>query len=277
MASLITLAQTHYENFPVGSRFIPKKYREVIHLIYAFARVADDIADEGNAAPAVKIEKLNQWERMLLLSVEGNASDEFFKKLSIVIKQFRLEVRHLQDLLVAFRKDAENLQYETFNDVLQYCKYSANPIGRLMLEIFQCSNETTIPLSDKICTALQLTNFWQDISVDTRRNRFYIPLGELQAYKLSLDNVKNRDTFPPFRLLMKHQVERTEKLFEEGKELFYHVPEDFRLELQLIWYGGMRVLDKIKKLDYDTRTERPMLTLLDKAVIFSNAIMAGKH
>jgi len=273
MDSLSKLAQTHYENFPVGSWFIPKKYREVIHLVYAFARVADDIADEGSESSAERIERLNEWERMLLHSVKGEPTSEFFSRLADSVERFHLSVHHFQNLLAAFRKDSENDTYETFDDVVEYCKYSANPIGRLMLEIFNCSNEHTIEMSDNICTALQLTNFWQDISVDTRRNRFYIPLVELKAHGLRLNDLRNRDNSSSFLRLMKLQIERTEKLFEKGKQLFHHVPKDFKFELKMIWHGGMCILEKIKRMNYDTRVARPILTGRDKVVVLLKTLV----
>ena len=271
MNSFHELARNHYENFPVGSWFIPKKYREVIHLVYAYARVADDIADEGSDSSLQRIEKLHEWEQLLVESVAGKPADDFFVRLTVGIESFHLPVHHFQDLLAAFRKDAENLSYETFDDVLGYCHYSANPIGRLMLAIFNCSTEETIRLSDNICTALQLANFWQDISVDTRRNRFYIPLVELKEHGLCLNDLSTGEHRPAFQKLMKLQIERTEKLFEEGKPLVNLVPKDFRGELKLIWHGGMRVLEKIKKINYDTRMVRPSLTYSDKALTLVRA------
>ena len=266
MNPLLQLARNHYENFPVGSWLISSKYREVIHLVYAYARVADDIADEGSESSFERIEKLNEWEQFLMESVRGKPADDFFVRLAAASERFHLPVCHFQDLLVAFRKDAENLNYETFDDLMEYCRYSANPIGRLMLAIFDCSTAQTVQLSDSICTALQLTNFWQDISVDTRRNRFYIPLVELKEHGLRLNDLSTGEHRPAFQKLMKLQIDRTEKLFEEGKPLIDLVPKDFQRELELIWRGGMRVLKKIKKVNYDTRMVRPTLTFSDKIV-----------
>ncbi len=258
--SLLHLAQKHYENFPVGSWLLSKKLRKPIHLIYAFARVADDIADEGNLGERERIQRLNEWEQLLLRSLNATATDVFFRNLAEAIHKFDLPVRYFQDLLVAFRKDSSNPTYSTFDEVLDYCRYSANPIGRLLLALFNCSNDENERYSDKICTALQLTNFWQDISVDTRRNRFYIATTELQQFGLTISDLVHNEKRIEFRQLMKFQVERTRGIFEDGKPLLSNVGREFRKELRFIYLGGTKILDKIEALDFDTRRNRPALT-----------------
>ncbi|MDD8017175.1 MAG: squalene synthase HpnC [Bacteroidota bacterium] len=271
---LLQLAAKHYENFPVGSVFIPRKYRTPIHLIYAFVRVADDIADEGSLNSQERIEKLNGWGSLLQQAIQGRPSDGFFEKLAAVIATHELPVQLFEDLLTAFRKDAENVLYQSFDDVLDYCTYSANPIGRLLLKIFHCSNEETERLSDDICTALQLTNFWQDISVDTRRNRFYIARDEFQQYRLSLIDLYSDMHKDRFVELMKYKIEWTKNLFESGKPLFHAVPKSFRYELKLTWHGGMRVLKKIEEQGYDTRLLRPKLETKDKLLIAAQSLLS---
>ncbi|MBI2429387.1 MAG: squalene synthase HpnC [Ignavibacteriales bacterium] len=260
--NLLNLAHKHYENFPVGSWLLPKKYREPIHLIYAFARVADDIADEGMQSPEVRIRQIDEWEQMLLQSTNGSAPDSFFRKLAEVIEQFGLPHSYFQDLLIAFRRDSANPHYETFNEVLDYCRYSANPIGRLLLKLFNCSNDENEQYSDKICTALQLTNFWQDISVDTRRNRFYIATTDLQRFDLTFSDILRNEKRNEFRQMMKLQVERTRRMFKEGEPLLSKVNPHFRKELRFIYLGGSKILDKIELLDFDTSAVRPALTKL---------------
>ncbi|MBP6671801.1 MAG: squalene synthase HpnC [Bacteroidetes bacterium] len=266
------LAQQHYENFPVGSFFIPKRYRRPIHLIYAFSRVADDIADEGNMLPETRIASLDAWERTLEKALGGEKEDDFFTELAAVIREFDLSPQLLKDLLIAFRKDASNPRYDSFDEVLEYCRYSANPIGRLLLQIFKCSNETTEKYSDHICTALQLANFWQDISVDTGRNRFYIPRLELSKFELSESDITASSNQEAFTSLMKHLVERTEAILIEGKTLLDIAPKVLRFEMRLIWHGGMTILQKIRSAEYDTRHFRPALTKIDKAAIFFKAL-----
>lgn len=266
------LARQHYENFPVGSYFIPKRYRRPIHLIYAFSRVADDIADEGNMLQETRIASLDAWERSLDRALGGETEDDFFTDLAEVIREFRLSPDLLKDLLIAFRKDASNPRYASFDELLEYCRYSANPIGRLLLQIFDCSNDKTQQYSDRICTALQLANFWQDISVDTGRNRFYIPQSDLDKFGISQQDLSNGSNPEAFIAMMKFQVERTEAFLMEGKPLLVLTAKDLRLEMKLIWYGGMTILQKIKAAGYDTRLKRPALTSVDKIVILFKAL-----
>jgi squalene synthase HpnC len=266
------LAQQHYENFPVGSFFIPKRYRRPIHLIYAFSRVADDIADEGNMLPETRIASLDAWERSMEKALHGETEDDFFTELAAVIREFELSPQLLKDLLIAFRKDASNPRYDSFDELLEYCRYSANPIGRLLLQIFKCSNADTERYSDRICTALQLANFWQDISVDTGRNRFYIPRLELSKFGLSESDITASSNQEAFKALMKHLVERTEAFLNEGKPLLDIAPKVLRFEMRLIWHGGMTILQKIRSVQYDTRFFRPALTKIDKAAIFFKAL-----
>lgn len=266
------IAKTHYENFPVGSFLLPKQFREEIQLVYTFARVADDLADEGMMKPEERIERIDEWQMQLHKAIRGKNSGQFFTKLANTIQKHNLSLQLLDELLIAFRKDAANVQYDTFDELLEYCRYSANPIGRLILQIFDCSNEKTNRFSNYICTALQLSNFWQDISVDTRRNRFYIPQSELRHFGLQNSDLRSNGKKDIFRALMKMQIDRTRNLFEDGKPLFLMVAKDFRFELKLTWYGGMRILEKIEAMDFDTRIDRPMLTTIDKVLVLFRAM-----
>jgi len=269
--NMMTLASRHYENFPVGSLFVRKRFREAIHLIYAFARTADDLADEGTMTTAERMAQLDAMQAALHAAVQGDTSDPYFTKLAAAIKRHDLAVKPFDVLIGAFRQDAGNPIYSTFDDVLGYCKMSANPIGKLMLQLFECANITTIRFSDHICTALQLTNFWQDISVDTRRNRFYIPLSDLEECKVKFDDLHTLENTKNVRVLMKVQVKRARRSYLDGKALFGIISRGFRFELRLIWHGGMRMLEKIEKLNFDTRTVRPTLNAWDKFVVFIRA------
>ncbi len=265
--SIENIAKTHYENFPVGSLLIPKRYREPIHLVYMFARVADDFADEGTMSDAERILKLQEWQMQLHLAVNGESSIGLFKQLSKVLEEFHIPLQLFDDLITAFKNDVSNPEYQTFEEVLGYCNFSANPIGRILLRIFDCSSEETDRLSDAICTALQLTNFWQDISVDTRRNRIYIPLSDLQSYAIQSSDLQTIRNAESFRELMKLEIKRTRDLFMTGKPLFALVNRQFRFELKMIWHGGMRILEKIEAQNFETRISRPTLNLFDKIVI----------
>jgi squalene synthase HpnC len=270
--SLHLLAKKHYENFPVGSVFIKKQFREPIHLIYAFARVADDISDEGTMSVAERLTKLNRWEMLLVNARDGKPEGDFFASLSDVMHRFKIPLQLFTDLLHAFKKDAENPVYSSFSEVLEYCTYSANPIGRMLLKIFDCSNEQTERYSDAICTALQLTNFYQDISIDTGRNRLYIAREELDRFHITRDDLRTGTKNDKFAGLMKEKVVWTKTLFESGKPLVTQVRKDFQFELKLIWLGGMRILEKIEALQYDTRSVRPQLTGRDNISIFFKAL-----
>ncbi len=275
--SLENLAKSHYENFPVGSFLLPKKYRTPIHLIYAFARVADDIADEGMERPAERLRRLDEWQGSLHEAFSGRPRDEFFRALAAAVGSFGLSRSHFDDLITAFREDADHRPYAAFDDVLRYCRFSANPIGRLMLELFGCANERTVVWSDHICTALQLMNFWQDISVDTGRNRFYICESDLTLFGLSRSDLGSNAKSESFRKLMEKNLRRTEQLFQDGLPLFTAVPKHFRFELRWVWHGGMRIGEKIAARGFDTRTFRPSLSLIDHGIIFTRALRTKEY
>ena len=266
------LASKHYENFPVGSFAMPARFRRPIRLIYSFARVADDIADEGNEPAADRIQRLNIWSDLLHRSLEESTEYAVLNELAVEIQKRKLPVRLFDDLMIAFRKDCENHLYQSYEEVLEYCTYSANPIGKLLLHIFHCFNEENERFSDDICTALQLTNFWQDISIDTRRNRFYIARNEFEQFGFSIADLQRNTRKKEFVDFMKYKIEWTKGLFESGKPLIRNVPLVFRLELKLIWNGGMRILEKIEESGYDTRAFRPVVGRKDKLSIFFKAL-----
>lgn len=265
--SLLSLARTHYENFPVGSIFLTKELRKPIQLVYAFARVADDIADEGDASKETRLTLLDEWENQLKRGLAGGKSDNFFKELADMIPKYAVPPSLLSDLIVAFRMDARGTEYDTFDDLEFYCKHSANPIGRIVLHILGCANDSNCKLSDAICTALQLTNFWQDLSVDIQRNRHYIPNEDCRRFGVTNEDLRADGGTGKVRQLLKYQVERTKKLFLEGKPLIQSINKNFAFELKMTLYGGMRVLEKIEIMQYETRRRRPTLSKLDWAAI----------
>ncbi|HEY5614867.1 MAG TPA: squalene synthase HpnC [Bacteroidota bacterium] len=265
------LTRRHYENFPVASLFLPKEKRKHVAALYAFARTADDFADEPGMTPAERIEAVNDWEEKLLLSRTVPARHPVFVALSHTIERFEIPVDLLRNLLHAFRSDVTTSRYETFEQVLQYCQYSANPVGRLVLILFNYRSELLMQYSDSMCTALQLTNFWQDLSVDLLKNRVYLPQEDLRRFQYTEDELFAGEATENFRNLMKFQVKRTEELFRKGKPLLTEVGKDLSLELRLTWNGGMRILRKIEQLNYNVLTQRPVLTGIDKAsVLFSS-------
>lgn len=301
-ASACTRAQTfgHYENFPVASWLIPKRLRQHVCNIYAFARTADDFADEPQFA-GQRMERLQEWRGFLHQCALGalhherseapprhceevRSTDEaisltplppVFIALRETIREFQLPVSLLNDLLTAFMLDVTKPRYATFHEVLHYCRHSANPVGRLILHLFGYGNEHWMTLSDAICTALQLANFWQDVAIDLQKNdgngRIYIPQEDLARYGVSNDDFFARQPTQAVRELMAFQVERTEQMFQRGRALCDLVPHPrLRWQLRLTWLGGMRILHKIRRNHYDV-FQRPTLTPIDWATLLLRA------
>jgi hydroxysqualene synthase len=259
-----TIARQHYENFPVASWFVSKEIRKYVWTIYAFARIADDYADEPGFTLAERMDNLNQWEQYLDECYNGNPTHRVFAALAETVERFQIPHELFQSLLTAFRADVTVKRYETYEDVHAYCRNSANPIGRLLLLLLNYRSEKMIRLSDSICTALQLTNFWQDVSVDLQKDRIYLPLEELEEFGYSEQDLFNQKVNDRFRNLMAFQVRRTADLFVDGKPLLSMVGKDLSMELKLTWNGGTRILQRIHKQNYDVLTKRPALSVLDK-------------
>jgi squalene synthase HpnC len=267
------LARDHYENFPVASLLVPKEKRRHIYAIYSFARIADDYADEPGLTPAERVNSIVEWEEQLIDAYRGHAHHPVFVALQETVDRFEIPVDLFQRLLRAFRSDVTTHRYDSFENVLEYCENSANPIGRLMLLLFNYRSETTMEFSDSICTALQLTNFWQDVSVDLKKDRVYIPLDEIREFGYSEEELVGLHCSQAFKELMCYQVERTEQMFQEGRPLLSEVGSDLRMELNLTWKGGMRILKKIEQQDYNVLACRPSLSLLDKtSILFSSLV-----
>lgn len=267
------LAKSHYENFPVASLFIPKEKRPYLWSIYAFARVADDFADEGEASADTRLEQLEGWEEHLDECYEGKASHPVFVALRETAQRCNIPKKALADLLTAFRMDVTQKRFGTFNDLLYYCKHSANPIGQLVLYVFNNAADRTLALSDCICTALQLANFWQDVSVDWKKGRVYIPLEDMERFGYTERDLESRIADERFRKLMAFEVDRTRELFAVGKPLLREAARELHLELSLTWQGGMRILEKIERLQYDVLHARPALSLWDKLSILSTSLL----
>jgi squalene synthase HpnC len=271
---LRSLALRHYENFPVGSFLLPRSLRKPVHLIYAYARVADDIADEGSESEAVRLEQLDRWEGLFLAALDGRESDEFFHDLATIVIEREIPQQLFLDLVMAFRMDARSTRYETFDDILSYCRHSANPIGRMLLRLCGDASEGSAALSDALCTALQLTNFWQDLSLDTNRDRLYIPREDFSRFGCSAGDLR-RPVTPGSGMykLIEFEVGRTHGLFDAGKILIESCPRPLRLEVALTWHGGTRVLEKIAALGFNTTQIRPTLSIGDKWRIFVRALL----
>ena len=268
------IARSHYENFPVASRFVPKEIRKHVWTIYAFARIADDYADEPGFTLAERMDNLNQWEQYLDECYTGNPTHRVFAALAETVDRFQIPFELFQNLLSAFRADVTVKRYETFEDLLAYCRNSANPIGRMVLLLLNYRSEAMMRLSDSICTALQLTNFWQDVSVDLQKDRIYLPLEDLEEFDYSEQDLLNRKVNDHFYSLMAFQVRRTAELFVEGKPLLSMVGKDLSRELKLTWSGGTRILQKIHDQNYDVLTKRPTLTRLEKLELLFRSFLS---
>lgn len=251
--------KTHYENFPVASLFLPRRVRPAIDAIYAFSRVADDFADEKQFH-GQRMARLSEWESYLN---QDEPTHPIFVALKDAMRTFNIPKSLFLDLLAAFKQDVVKSRYQSFRDVLEYCRHSANPIGRMVLTVCGEANEATLRLSDAVCTALQLANFWQDVAVDAKKDRIYLPEDELQIYGVGeLDLFAGKMT-KDFKKLLKFQVERTREFFRMGHGIGLTVRGRLGIELRLTWLSGMRILDLIERNDYDVFQRRPMLSKSD--------------
>ncbi len=267
----VRLARNHYENFPVGSLLIPKSLRPHVCALYAFARRADDIADE-DFPEAERLPALKAWGELLEKCQRGRVNHPVFVALKETLREFNLPVQLLHDLLTAFKMDVVTQRHGSFEDLLHYCKHSANPVGRLVLHLFGYREESLMVLSDSICTSLQLANFWQDVSVDLDKGRIYLPQEDMARFSYTEAQLMARECTPAFRDLMRFQVDRSAQGFLQGAELVRYLTGRLRLEIKCTLLGGLGVLEKIRELNYDTLSRRPHFQGKDKARIFFQAL-----
>lgn len=261
-AACLTRAREHYENFPVASLLLPKDKRRCVAAIYAFAREADDFADEARH-DGRRLVLLSDWRARLERAARGEADDPIFIALADTIARHQLPVQLLHDLISAFEQDVRISAYETFADVLAYCRLSANPVGRLVLHLFGRTSPGLLEQSDAICTALQLTNFWQDVAVDRDKGRCYIPQEDMRQFGCTDAAIREGAATPAFVAMMRFEVERTRALFLRGSRLPLTVGGRLGFELRLVRLGGMRVLDKIERAGCDVFKRRPQLRAAD--------------
>jgi len=268
------LARSHYENFPVGSVLVPKRLRKHFYSIYAFARTADDFADEGyteNYTEQDRLELLEEWRAMLIASDAGRATHPIFVALAETRSQFKLPITLFEDLISAFKQDVTKRRYQSLDELLDYCRRSANPIGRLILLLFGHRDEQLHKLSDDICTALQLANHWQDVRIDLAKDRVYLPAEDLARFQVSYGDLSRGNADDSFKQLMKYEVARARELFARGKPLCLVAKGRLGLELRAVWLGGFSILDRIEANDYDVFTRRPVITSTDKLRILLGA------
>ena len=257
-------ARSHYENFPIGSWLLPRRLRRDLAAVYAFARIGDDLADEGDAAPAERIAALDALEARLVRAVEdpGAPVEPVLLALGHTVRAHALPLAPFRDLLTAFRRVAAGAtrRFATFAEVLEYCRCSANPVGRIVLGLFGYLDDARAARSDDVCTALQLTNFWQDVRGDlAERDRVYIPGEDLDRFAGSRDALASGRTTPALRDCLAFEVERTRALFARGVALADLVDGRLRREVRLFVAGGTAILDRIVAADYDVLAARPKL------------------
>lgn len=271
----LNFAKQHYENFPVVSWLIPKGLRKHIAIIYWFARIADDYADEGIFSDEERLEKLNLFEASLTELLKGNINSHFEAALYNTITERNLSAQLFYDLLSAFKQDALKKRYKNFSEVLEYCSKSANPIGRLILELFNVRNDEAFFYSDKICTALQLTNFLQDLKVDFRKGRIYLSEDEMKLFSVSEEDFDSSKINPNLSALLEHNVNRTQEMFNEGKKLLNYLHGKLKLEIRWTILGGEEILNKIRRSDFNVLNKPPRLTKKDFGVLFIKSFLSN--
>ena len=263
------LAISSYENFNVGSWFIKRKLRPHFFSVYAFCRLVDDLGDEVEGD---RLALLDRWEEELKLCYGGSPSLVWFQALQQTIREFDIPCEPFLRLIEANRRDQRESDYRDFEHLKEYCTYSATPVGHLVLYLYGYFSEQMARLSDHTCIALQLANFWQDVSRDFDKGRVYIPKSDMDDFGVDVATIRDRNPTDSFRDLMEFQVSRTREMFEAGYELHDHLEQDFRLEFSAITAGGLSVLDSIAALDYDTLTVRPTVKRTQKIRIMLSIV-----
>ncbi|MGE3807893.1 MAG: squalene synthase HpnC [Gemmataceae bacterium] len=264
------LARTHYENFSVASVLLPRRLVRHFHNVYAYCRWADDLADEAGGGKHA-LELLRWWRGELLRCYAGEACHPVMVALQDTIARFRIPRGPFLDLLFAFEQDQLVKRYQGYEQLLGYCKHSANPVGRLVLYLFETHDEAKGAWSDQICTALQLTNFWQDVARDLDIGRVYLPVEDLRAFGYGEEDLHARRFTPEFRELMCFEVERARDLFYRGMPLLDELPEEYRPTLELFVTGGLRILRKIESIGYNVWLRRPVLSKWEKVALIGTA------
>ena len=253
------LARTHYENFLVASVLLPRRLHQPFVNVYAFCRTADDLADESATAP-LALQQLEAFQQKLDAVFEGDPGEGLFLALRHTVEQFQLAKQPFDDLLDAFRQDQRKSRYETFGEVLDYCRRSANPVGRMVLTLAQCDDDGNAKLSDSICTGLQLANFLQDIAEDYQRGRIYLPADQMDRFGVAEAMFGQTPTPRPMRTWLSEECERAEGFLRAGLPLADRVPRWFAGNVRLFAHGGLATLDAIRRIDFDVLSVRPTVS-----------------
>ncbi|HYW80891.1 MAG TPA: squalene synthase HpnC [Thermoguttaceae bacterium] len=257
------LARRHYENFTVATRLLPRALRQHFCNVYAYCRWADDLADETGDSDK-SLELLDWWESELRDCYQGKVRHPVFVALADTIDEFEIPIEPFIDLLVAFRQDQRVNRYEHIEQLREYCRYSANPVGRLVLYLGRCHSPERVQWSDSICTGLQLANFCQDVARDFDAGRIYLPLAECRRFGYDESDFSRRECNEAFRRLLAAQVEQADGMLRDGTPLIAQMPPELRLSVALFQRGGLAILDAIRRRDYDVWTVRPTLSKMEK-------------
>ncbi len=266
------LARSHYENFSVATWFLPKKLRQDFLNVYAYCRISDDLGDEvGDATASIAL--LNEWQSQLDACYHGNPRHPVFVALAETVKKFAIPKHEFSDLLIAFRQDQTVTRFETFDDVLAYCRYSANPVGHLVLYLCGYRDTDRQQLSDYTCTALQLANFWQDVTVDYAKGRIYLPLEDLNRYAVTEEDIAQKRNTPAFCETMKFEVERAREWFQLGLPLMKKVDAQLAIDLELFTRGGQEILQAIERQRFAVLGRRPVISRPRKLALVARAAL----
>lgn len=263
----------HYENFPVASLLVPAVLRPAVEAVYVWARTADDLADEGEAAPDERLAALERMEEDLKLLAAGDVPVQpVAQRLGVFVKKHALPLPLFHDLLSAFKQDVVTTRYADFASVRDYCQRSADPVGRLMLHLYQKVTPDGLAYSDAICTGLQLTNFWQDVAVDWKKNRVYLPQDSLKTFGVSESDIADARVTEAWKALLQHEIQRTRALLTYGVPLTRLISGRLGWELRLVIQGGLRILERIDHAGYDIFRARPKLGKTDWVVMAWRAL-----
>ncbi|MGE3314577.1 MAG: squalene synthase HpnC [Planctomycetaceae bacterium] len=269
-----TLARSHYENFPVVSWLLPRKLHQHFYNIYAYCRWADDLADEvGDAARSLEL--LEWWRTQLDDCFDGRGIHPVFVALRETVQEFAIPREPFTDLLSAFEQDQRVTEYETFDELRDYCRRSADPVGRLVLYLCRAHNERNVAWSDSICTGLQLANFWQDVARDSDRGRIYLPREDRMRFGYRDDLLHSRATTPAFLELMRFQVERARRSLRAGLPLAAVLPFRLGVDIDLFARGGLAILDEIERIEYRVWDTRPTVSKWRFARLFAGSVLSA--
>jgi squalene synthase HpnC len=266
------LARSHYENFSVATWFLPKSLRQHFYNVYSYCRISDDLGDETGDTSA-SLQLLDEWGSELNACYEGSPRHPVFVALAGTVREFNIPKETFADLLTAFRQDQRIARYQTFDDLLGYCRYSANPVGHLVLYLGGYRDAERQQLSDFTCTALQLANFWQDVSPDYEKGRIYLPLEDLRNHGVSESDIANRNNSPQFHEMMRFEVQRAREWFERGLPLVDRVSRELAIDIELFSRGGQEILNAIERQNYAVLGNRPVISQTRKLALVARAAL----